>query len=88
MKSADTGSVLKTIEDIPKEFILSFESGNNFMDVFVPTDCIKKNNALFKAFLDSRAKLIVGARLRLVPEWRPTPLFALSPFPSFTFAPR
>ncbi|KAG0424568.1 hypothetical protein HPB47_028213, partial [Ixodes persulcatus] len=56
LKSEYTGSVLKTLEDIPYEFFVSFESGKEFMDVFVPTNCLKDNTALFKAFLKSREK--------------------------------
>ncbi|KAG0440224.1 hypothetical protein HPB47_016368 [Ixodes persulcatus] len=55
-KSEGTGSVLKTIADIPNELILSFETGNDFTDVFVPEECLKDNIALFKAYLESRAK--------------------------------
>lgn len=58
LKSEYSGRVLKTFEDIPMELIISFESGNNFMDVFVPPDCIKENTALFKAFFDLREKLV------------------------------
>ncbi|KAG0440222.1 hypothetical protein HPB47_016366 [Ixodes persulcatus] len=55
-KSQGNGSVLKTIADIPNELILSFETGKDFMDVFVPEECLKDNIALFKAYLESRAK--------------------------------